>query len=83
MEVQFNISKTELDEIDAIGDEALDFITEFSSTQELEAVDVCGIINKVIPILEFVIKALKYFPFLGKLRRALKTAINILRTICP
>ena len=81
MSIQITLTNEEINELDKIGDEALDTL-ESMEPMSLE-LDICDVIGKVIPILKFVKRALRIIPGTGKIRRAVNKAIEILEELCP
>jgi len=73
-------------QIDAAGNEALARAEEISTEEARAALDICGTVRKVLPILKRVkdvVCMLDWLPGVGAACKALKLAIEALEAICP
>jgi hypothetical protein len=86
MKTQFNFDTTEFEELDTLGDKALDQVKLLRSDAKAIRLDVCENVRKITPVLKTVlsiISAIKFVPGLKQACKALETVIPVLDSICP
>ena len=73
----------ELEQIQALDAEAGELALGASTDITAEALDICGVVRKVLPILKVVQSLICFIPFTKKACGAIKKAIALLESACP